>query len=209
MSGCLVIMHPTQDLVGFVFTSMVTGQPTCYHQTALSDVQLHSHTSSIPIIYTPTHLHTPPQTSPALSFPTNVEELRVLTGQLHSLKEQHFYRVVGLFSLAYLYKQTFAIPGSFFMVGRLPHILFEYFPLYQPTLPQNTYKLYQNVLAGALFGVWWGVPLVCVLTACGASCCYLLSWTFGSRLVYTYFSDQIVPLQQRVSYHGNYDISCV
>jgi len=96
------------------------------------------------------------------------------------------------------------------MVGRLPHVLFEYFPLYQPTLPQNTYKPYQNVLAGALFGVWWGVPLVCVLTACGASCCYLLSWTFGSRLVYTYFSDQIVPLQQRVSYHGNYDIiSCV
>jgi len=62
--------------------------------------------------------------------------------------------------------------------------------------PPNTY---QNVLAGALFGVWWGVPLVCVLTACGASCCYLLSWTFGSRLVYTYFSDQIVPLQQRLT----------
>ena len=52
-----------------------------------------------------------------LSFPTTLEDLRTLAEQLHSLKQEHFYRVLGLFSLAYLYKQTFAIPGSLFLVS--------------------------------------------------------------------------------------------
>ena len=29
----------------------------------------------------------------------------------------------------------------------------------------------QNVLAGALFEVWWGVPLVCILEPLAATCC--------------------------------------
>ena len=61
-----------------------------------------------------------------------------------------------------------------------------------------THTHVQNVLAGALFGVWWGVPLVCTLTACGASGCYLLSWAFGRRFVETYLSHRIAPLRQRV-----------
>ena len=52
-----------------------------------------------------------------LSFPTTLEDLRTLAEQLHSLKQEHFYGVLGLFSLAYLYKQTFAIPGSLFLVS--------------------------------------------------------------------------------------------
>ena len=62
----------------------------------------------------------------------------------------------------------------------------------------HTHTHTQNVLAGALFGVWWGVPLVCALTACGASGCYLMSWAFGRRLVETYLSHRIAPLRQRV-----------
>lgn len=52
----------------------------------------------------------------SLSFPKSLEELRTLSARLHALKDDHFYSVLGLFSAAYLYKQTFAIPGSVFMV---------------------------------------------------------------------------------------------
>lgn len=52
----------------------------------------------------------------ALSFPKSLDELRSLLITLKVLKEEHLYGVVGLFSAAYLYKQTFAIPGSVFLV---------------------------------------------------------------------------------------------
>ena len=60
----------------------------------------------------------------------------------------------------------------------------------------------QNVLAGALFGVWLGLPLVCFLTGTGASCCYLLSWLFGKDLVWKYWSHRIRPLQDQVKPWG-------
>ena len=57
--------------------------------------------------------------------------------------------------------------------------------------------------------MWWGVPLVCALTACGASGCYLLSWAFGRRLVETYLSHRISPLRQRVRQSLVYSLSLV
>lgn len=106
-----------------------------------------------------------------LTFPTSVEELQRLVAQLDQVREENFGLVLSVFAAAYLYKQTFAIPGSVFL----------------------------NVLAGALFGVRYGLPLVCLLTACGASCCYLLSWLVGRHLVLHYLGHRIKPLQERVS----------
>ena len=57
---------------------------------------------------------------------------------------------------------------------------------------------FQNVLGGAVFGVWVALPLVCVLTACGASLCYLLSLSFGHSIVTRYLGHRITPLQERV-----------
>jgi len=37
-------------------------------------------------------------------------------GILKKYKEDHFYSVMVVFCAAYLYKQTFSIPGSVFMV---------------------------------------------------------------------------------------------
>jgi len=68
---------------------------------------------------------------------------------------------VLFFSSAYLYKQSFAIPGSAFM----------------------------NLLSGALFGVAKGFILCCFLSACGATSCFLLSKTFGKALL-TRFAPQ-------------------
>ena len=52
-----------------------------------------------------------------LTFPSDFVELQAVVEQLKKLKEEYFYHVLLLFSLAYLYKQTFAIPGSVFMVS--------------------------------------------------------------------------------------------
>ena len=52
-----------------------------------------------------------------MKFPTNLEELGSLAALLNHYKETHFTYVLLLFSAAYLYKQTFAIPGSVFMVS--------------------------------------------------------------------------------------------
>ncbi|CAI8041587.1 Transmembrane protein 41A, partial [Geodia barretti] len=84
---------------------------------------------------------------PSLSFPSDMDQLRSLVSQLERLREEHYGRVLCVFCAAYLYKQTFAIPGSVFL----------------------------NILGGAVFGVWVALPLVCLLSACGASLCYLLS----------------------------------
>lgn len=58
-----------------------------------------------------------PQYSSSLSFPKSLEELRALSVKLSLLQRDHFYSVLGLFSAAYLFKQSFAIPGSVFLVN--------------------------------------------------------------------------------------------
>ena len=58
--------------------------------------------------------------------------------------------------------------------------------------------IFQNLLGGALFGVWKAFPLCCFLTAVGATCCYLLSYAFGRTLVLKYFSNRVKPLENKV-----------
>lgn len=40
--------------------------------------------------------------------------------------------------------------------------------------------------------------MVCLLSATGATCCYLLSASFGRRLAWLYFEDKMAPLQKKV-----------
>ena len=71
-----------------------------------------------------------------------------------------FTYVLVLFTSAYLFKQTFAIPGSVFL----------------------------NLLAGALFGLGLGFPMTCFLTACGATFCYSLAKFAGREAATRYFT---------------------
>ena len=82
-------------------------------------------------------------------FPASLEDLKSLTVVMSSVMEDNagFGYVLVLFSSAYVFKQTFAIPGSVFL----------------------------NLLAGAIFGLNFAFPLTCFLTACGATFCYLLA----------------------------------
>ena len=102
-----------------------------------------------------------------LHFPRDFEDLKKVTKALNESKKTNYYKVLLLFCSAYIYKQTFAIPGSFF----------------------------SNIAAGALLGTWVGFPLVCILTAIGATCCYLLSKFFARSLFLGWFPDRIARMQ--------------
>ncbi|GMR59358.1 hypothetical protein PMAYCL1PPCAC_29553, partial [Pristionchus mayeri] len=80
-------------------------------------------------------------------MPKQFDNFTVLAIKFKDYKEQHFAYITSVFICAYLYKQTFAIPGSFFL----------------------------NVIAGAVFDMWSGFLLVCSLTTAGSTLCYLFS----------------------------------
>ncbi|XP_050722798.1 transmembrane protein 41A-like [Eriocheir sinensis] len=110
-------------------------------------------------------------TSPDLHFPKSLQDLHALVSLTASYKQDHWYYVLLLFCSAYIYKQTFAIPGSALL----------------------------NLLGGALFGCWpLGFPLCCVLTGIGASNCFLLSRLVGANIVKHKFTTKIKWLQEKV-----------
>jgi len=97
-----------------------------------------------------------------LSFPTTLDEIRELAKLLQEFSSTSILYTVVFFSSAYIYKQTFAIPGSIFL----------------------------NLLSGALFGVWKGFVLCSILSACGASLCFLLSKYVTSGLLHRFFPEK-------------------
>ncbi|XP_030011806.1 transmembrane protein 41A-B-like [Sphaeramia orbicularis] len=105
-----------------------------------------------------------------LKFPSDLDELRDLAEMLKFYKQEHYGYVLLLFCSAYLYKQSFAIPGSSFL----------------------------NMLAGAIFGPWEGLLLACMLTTSGSTFCYLLSSTFGKQYVVQLFPEKVALLQRKV-----------
>jgi uncharacterized membrane protein YdjX (TVP38/TMEM64 family) len=105
-----------------------------------------------------------------LSFPTNLEEIRELAKLLQEYSTNSLFYTLVFFSSAYIYKQTFAIPGSVFL----------------------------NLLSGALFGVWRGFILCSCLSACGASLCFLLSKYVTSGLLRTFFPEKLSKFSKLV-----------
>ncbi|XP_041645122.1 transmembrane protein 41A-B-like [Cheilinus undulatus] len=105
-----------------------------------------------------------------LKFPSDLDELRELAETLKFYKREHHGYVLLLFCSAYLYKQSFAIPGSSFL----------------------------NMLAGAIFGPWEGLVLACFLTTSGSTFCFLLSSAFGKQYVVQVFPEKVAMLQRKV-----------
>ncbi|MBW0558930.1 hypothetical protein O181_098645 [Austropuccinia psidii MF-1] len=96
-----------------------------------------------------------PKDLSSLRIPTNLNALKNLNNLLQSYKAENYYRVLNSFILIYLFLQTFSLPGS----------------------------MYLSILAGAMFGIRVGLPLVCCCVATGAMLCYLLSYSLASKLV--------------------------
>ena len=88
----------------------------------------------------------------------------------------YFYRIsckiltALLCSLAYLFKQTFAVPGSVFL----------------------------NVLAGAIFSTGPGFLLCSSLTAIGATLCYSLARAVGKDAAMDYFPERVERFRVRL-----------
>ena len=56
-------------------------------------------------------------------------------------------------------------------------------------------------MAGAVFGLWEGWALACILSTLGATLCYCLSDLFGKHYVLYYFGDRLCHLQAKVHPH--------
>ncbi|XP_013885402.1 transmembrane protein 41A-B [Austrofundulus limnaeus] len=110
-----------------------------------------------------------------LKFPSDLESLRELAEMLQFYKRENYSYVLLLFCSAYLYKQSFAIPGSSFL----------------------------NMLAGAIFGPWEGLVLACLLATFGSTFCYLLSSAFGKQYVVHFFPEKVALLQKKVEENQN------
>ncbi|CAD6184317.1 unnamed protein product [Caenorhabditis auriculariae] len=104
------------------------------------------------------------------SFPRDLAGLQQLARNLNSYKNDHYTYTMVLFCSAYIFKQTFAIPGSFFM----------------------------NLLAGALCGPWLGVLLVTTLTCFGASFCFILSSICARPLVERCLASRLAVLRAKM-----------
>ncbi|CAF0937022.1 unnamed protein product [Rotaria sp. Silwood1] len=103
-------------------------------------------------------------------FPRSIEALKNLSTTLQHYRDDHLAYLLLLYGSAYLYKQSFSLPGSAIL----------------------------NLLGGALFGIWIGFPLCCLLTAIGACFCYLLVSNFARNLVVQCCHKKILVLQKKV-----------
>jgi len=110
------------------------------------------------------------QTEHPISIPWNMEDLKSLYTELQHLKGSHLTSVLLFFCSFYILKQTFCLPGSFWL----------------------------NIWAGNMFGILYGFPLVCFLTAFGASCCYWFSHFVFRSVIVRLFSKKIGNLQKKI-----------
>eukprot|EP01114_Cavostelium_apophysatum_P017216 TRINITY_DN5060_c0_g1_i1.p1 TRINITY_DN5060_c0_g1~~TRINITY_DN5060_c0_g1_i1.p1 ORF type:complete len:267 (+),score=65.04 TRINITY_DN5060_c0_g1_i1:165-965(+) len=98
-----------------------------------------------------------------ITLPSSFEDVQIIGQVLSKYTEHHYVAVMCGFSVVYIFLQTFSIPGSIFL----------------------------SSLAGALFGLYIGVPLVCLLSSIGASTSYMLSFYLGKGLVWKFFPDKL------------------
>ena len=91
--------------------------------------------------------------------------------QLHVLVDRDVGLAIVVFSMLFVVKHTFCLPGGTLM----------------------------NALAGALFGLPIAVPLCTVLSGIGGSSCYLLSRSCGSPLLERWHLEpRVAPLRRRI-----------
>jgi len=134
-----------------------------------------------------------------------VEELQHIAATLADYEDAHPHYVALLFCTAYLFKQTFAIPGSVFLV-RLRPAAGRYVDTHrshtrQCLRPPGSPSRWQNLLAGSLYG-WPGIPLVCLLNTAGATCCYLLAGVIGKDLVEWAIPARLQAFRAHIAQHA-------
>ncbi|CAG8498531.1 33_t:CDS:2 [Funneliformis mosseae] len=113
------------------------------------------------------------KTIPNLSLPTSIEAVKkqaIILENYSNRTWEGYIHIFTVFSLIYVWKQAFSIPGAIFL----------------------------NILAGALYGPFTATLLSSILTSIGASCAYLLSKFIGQPMIDQYLSDKLSFLRKQV-----------
>lgn len=116
-----------------------------------------------------------------IRIPTSLHDVQNLGAILSFYTASNYYSVMSAFGAVYIFLQAFSIPGSVFL----------------------------SFLAGALFGVAVGVPLVCAMSTIGATCSYLLSFYVAKNLVKRFFPDKLALFNRELSKHRSHILNYI
>lgn len=108
-----------------------------------------------------------------ITVPLNAEAAKHLGNVLVKYSNMNFYTVLFGYIIIYIFLQSFAIPGSIFL----------------------------SCLSGFLYPFPLALFVVCLCSATGASCCYLLFHMVGKRLIWHYIPEKAVLVHQQVQKH--------
>jgi len=108
-----------------------------------------------------------------LKFPSNIDDVKELSIILSQYTTHSYYQLLAAYCCVYLFLQTFSIPGSIFL----------------------------SFMAGGLFGLPFGVFLVCSIASIGASLCYLLSFYITRNLIKKFFPDKLAIFGAEIQKH--------
>lgn len=118
----------------------------------------------------------PPMTaveSTMFRFPRSLRDVRQMSLALSAYRAAHFWHVLCVFALTYIFMQTFAIPGA---VGL-------------------------SLLAGPLYGLPLGLLIVSLSATTGACLCYTVSRHLGTSLIQRVFPNMLARLRARLAKH--------
>lgn len=108
-----------------------------------------------------------------LQLPTSLEAAQRMGEALTEFTETHYWHVVAGHAAAYIYLQTFAIPGTVFV----------------------------NLLGGALLGMSVGFPLCLCYNTVGSVFLYLLSARFGRKLSRRFLAKRLDEFRETLDEH--------
>ncbi|KAG0241081.1 Transmembrane protein 41A [Mortierella sp. GBA43] len=113
------------------------------------------------------------QVLPPLSLPKSIDDVKVdaaILQEFATATYEGWIRTFWVFSVVYMWKQCFGIPGSAFL----------------------------NILAGALYGPWFGTVLTSLLTTLGSVLAYFMSFFLMEPIMNRYASGSLEQMRLQI-----------
>ncbi|KAF9095122.1 Transmembrane protein 41A [Mortierella sp. GBA35] len=113
------------------------------------------------------------QVLPPLSLPKSIDDVKVdaeILQEFATATYEGWIRTFWVFSVVYMWKQCFGIPGSAFL----------------------------NILAGALYGPWFGTLLTSLLTTLGSVLAYFMSFFLMEPIMNRYASGRLDQMRVQI-----------
>ncbi|KAF9573720.1 Transmembrane protein 41A [Mortierella alpina] len=113
------------------------------------------------------------QVLPPLSLPKSIDDVKVdskILQEFATATYEGWIRTFWVFSVVYMWKQCFGIPGSAFL----------------------------NILAGALYGPWFGTVLTSLLTTLGSVLAYFMSFFLMEPILNRYASSRLDQMRLQI-----------